>query len=180
MPRFEPILRAEITRLARKEVRAAVSPFIKRLTSLRREVARLKQTVAQQRKLIGHQRSILQKTGPQISIDEDSGKPTRLSPPLIKKLRKRLNISQIELAQLLSVSPSSVAFWEQGRNKPSASARNKIVALRQLGRREIRALLEEAGEAPRRKARTARTKPKRKPARKRRVKKTAAQKRKRA
>ncbi len=167
MPRFEHILRSEITRLAKKEIRSAVSPLTKKVNSLRKEIAKLKQTVARQNQLIVRQRSIFQKAGLQIPAEEESGKPTRLSPTLIKKLRTRLNISQEELAQLLGVSPSSVAFWEQGRNKPAAAARNKIIGLRQLGRREVKALMEETDTpAQGRKARPSQTKGKKKAARK--------------
>jgi transcriptional regulator with XRE-family HTH domain len=41
----------------------------------------------------------------------------------IKENRARLNISQIELAKRIGVSPNTVYLWERGTNLPNKSAR---------------------------------------------------------
>jgi len=80
-------------------------------------------------------------------LDESSLDRSRLSPGLIKKLRKRLRITQPELAALLNVSIAAVGFWESGTVKPRPEMRARIIKLRSLGRREARQLIEEAAKA---------------------------------
>jgi len=68
-------------------------------------------------------------------------KAARLSPLLIKKLRARLGITQGELATLVGVSNSAVGTWEYGKAKPEGRNREALVALRKLGKREVRDIL---------------------------------------
>jgi len=44
----------------------------------------------------------------------------------LKELRERRGLSQYKLAELLGVSPSTVAAWEVGRNEPSYDMLRKI------------------------------------------------------
>jgi DNA-binding transcriptional regulator YiaG len=77
-------------------------------------------------------------------------KAARISPLLIKKLRKRLKITQGELATLIGVSTNAVGFWEQGKSRPTDRNRGALVALRKLGRREVAGILAtKAAESPR-------------------------------
>ena len=50
-------------------------------------------------------------------------------PKLLKTLRKKLGLSQEELAQKLGVSFTSVNRWENQQTKPSKLARRQIEAL---------------------------------------------------
>ena len=68
-------------------------------------------------------------------------KAARISSGLIKRLRKRLGITQGELAALVGVSTSAVGSWEYGKAKPEGHNREALVALRKLGKREVRGIL---------------------------------------
>lgn len=46
---------------------------------------------------------------------------------IIKELRKKLILSQSELAKLLDVSFSSVNRWENGKHEPTIKVKRKIV-----------------------------------------------------
>ena len=48
---------------------------------------------------------------------------------VIKELRKKMTFSQIEFAQLLGVSFSSVNRWETGKHEPTIKIKRKIKAL---------------------------------------------------
>jgi transcriptional regulator with XRE-family HTH domain len=54
-----------------------------------------------------------------------------------------LGITQKELAILTGVTVGAAHLWEIGRFKPSMKKKAVMVALRKLGRREVRKLLEE-------------------------------------
>jgi len=69
-------------------------------------------------------------------------KVSRFSPRLIRSLRGHLGITQKELAGLTGVTVGAVHLWESGQFKPSEKKKAVMVALRKLGRREVRKLLE--------------------------------------
>jgi len=51
----------------------------------------------------------------------------------IKKLRKRLGMSQGELAEALGVERITVIRWESGDNKPSKLAQRQLARLERKG-----------------------------------------------
>jgi len=53
-------------------------------------------------------------------------KPSRvfeITPPSIKAIRKRLNLSQSDFALMIGVSVSTLQNWEQGRREPDGPAK---------------------------------------------------------
>ena len=147
MGKLESALKAEIVRLARKEAKATSRP-------VSQEVVRLKKTVAELRRTINQLRKDEPGSAPRPSgvpglatASADEMRKARFSPGLIQKLRKRLGITQSELATLLGVTPGAVAFWEQGRSRPRETHQSKIVTLRKLGKRDVGRLLTQ-GMAP--------------------------------
>src|ERR1700687_5039507 len=76
---------------------------------------------------------------PQVS--EEDAKAARLSPRLIESLRRRLGLSQMALARLVGVSAPAVAHWEAGDSMPAGQNRVNLVALRRVGKREVKELL---------------------------------------
>lgn len=48
---------------------------------------------------------------------------------VIKELREKMTLSQVEFAQLLGVSFSSVNRWETGKHEPTIKLKRKIKAL---------------------------------------------------
>jgi putative transcriptional regulator len=59
--------------------------------------------------------------------------PKELSARNIKELRESLNMSQPIFARRIYVSPSTVAKWEAGANKPSGIALKYLNVLKRLG-----------------------------------------------
>ena len=48
---------------------------------------------------------------------------------VIKELRTKMTLSQVEFAQLLGVSFASVNRWETGKHEPTIKIKRKIKAL---------------------------------------------------
>lgn len=146
MGKLETALKLEIIRLARRETRKMVSKQTGELRRLSRKVSDLEAQFQARKKQDAKEASrnrLVQATDARAS----DGDKSRLSPKLIKKLRVRLNLSQPELAKLLGVSLSAVGFWESGRVRPRPEMRTRIVALRRLGRRDVRRLLADMAAA---------------------------------
>ena len=82
----------------------------------------------------------------------NGSKTTRLSftpnivvrPGDIKALRKKLELSQQELALLLDVGVDTVRKWEQGRNKPEGPSRRMLQAMQINGRPFVELFLQRA------------------------------------
>jgi len=48
---------------------------------------------------------------------------------IVKELREKLIITQVELAELLGVSYASINRWETGKHVPTTKIKRKIVEL---------------------------------------------------
>ena len=149
MGKMEQTLKSEITRLATKQVRAAYLPLAHDVRRLKRTVSTLLKTVVVLSRLGAELQA--QRTAERTSLAAapEEVKAARLSPGLIKKLRARLGITQGELAALVGVSASAVGSWEYGKARPEGHNREALVALRKLGKREVRGILAAKAEAVR-------------------------------
>lgn len=147
MGKVEGIIKSEIVRLSRREMRKVATPLKKEIWTLKSTVSQLRKTVLQLERFISLQRKEWEKKPPLEAAPEEV-EVSRLSPRLIRSLRKRLRLSQRDLARLAGVTPLAVYQWETGVFKPKKEKRSVLVALRKLGRRDAKKLLEElkAGE----------------------------------
>jgi len=141
MPMLEQVLKAEIIRLAKKQIRAVCGPLARDVRELRRRVSQLSKTVVALDKMRAALEAKRAAEGTKLEAPAEQVKAARLSPLLIKKLRQRLGISQGQLACLVGASRQAMAFWELGRSRPQGSNRAALVALRGIGRREVKGML---------------------------------------
>ncbi len=166
MGKLEGIMKDEIIRLAKREMRMKFVP-------LRRDVRSLTITASQLRKsVLGLQRVVSQQErqmGPKAvpEVTPEDMKKARFSPRLIKSLRKHLGVSQREMAKLAGVTVGAVFQWEKGKFEPKDDKKKVLVGLRSLGRREAKQLLaEKKEESPPKKSPKVSRKGKRKASRK--------------
>ena len=146
MAKLEQVLKSEIARLAKKQIRDVCAPLARDIRALKRRVSQLSRTVAALDKLKTELEARKAAEGTKLEAPEEQVKAARLSPLLIRKLRNRLGISQAQLASLVGVSGPAVAHWEQGRSRPQGQNRAALVALRGIGRREVKRMLAEKAE----------------------------------
>ena len=143
MGKVEGIIKAEIVRLAKREIRKISVPLGRDVWSLKSAVSQLRKTVLALERFAAHQQKEMAKTKPLLEASPEEVKESRFSPRLIRSLRGHLGITQKELAVLADVTVGAVHQWENGRFKPGLKKKALMVALRKLGRREVRALVEE-------------------------------------
>ena len=150
MGKMEQTLKSEITRLARKQVRATCVPLARDVRRLRRTVSALRKTVAALARLGAEWQAQRTAERANLAAAPEEVKAARLSPGLIRKLRTRLGISQAEFATLVGVSTNAVGFWELGKSRPTDRNKEALVTLRKLGKREVRGILAtKVAESPR-------------------------------
>jgi DNA-binding transcriptional regulator YiaG len=141
MGKMEQTLKSEIVRLAKKQLRATCVPLAREVRQLKRIVRELCRTVRPLKALGAELEAQRAAELAKLEAAPEEVKAARLSPRLIKKLRQKLGISQGEMATLVGVSTTSVGFWEQGKARPREQTKTALVALRKLGRREVRGIL---------------------------------------
>jgi DNA-binding transcriptional regulator YiaG len=145
MGKVEGIIKSEIMRLAKREVRKVSVPLGRDLRSLKGTVSQLRKAVLGLQRITASQQRELQKGKTVLEAPLEEVKESRFSPRLIRSLRGHLGITQKELAILTSVTVGAVHLWESGQFKPSMKKKAAMVALRKLGRREVKKLLEGKG-----------------------------------
>ena len=152
MPNIAAVLKAEICRLAKKEVKSATAPLKKASVQHRSDIARLRKQIGQQAKTIASLRRHAQAGQPQPPAEEDPLGGVRFSARSVKAQRTRLGLSAEKYAKLVGVSGLTIYSWESGKTKPRKAQLAALVAVRGLGRREAAArLAETAAKKARRK-----------------------------
>lgn len=136
MPNIATVLRDEISRLARKELRSQLQPIAKRGTEQRKAIAALRRQVASlERKvqfLEGRERGRL-KAAPKPAAAAEA---VRFSPKWVSADRKRLGLSAREYALLVGVSTLTIYNWEHGKSRPQAKPLAAWAEIRGIGKRE--------------------------------------------
>lgn len=142
MPNLQAVLREEIQRLARREVRSELQATKQAVSQYRRDIAQLKRSHAElerRLKYLESREAERLKAGPRV---EEPPEGTRFSPTALRKRRERLGLSREEFASLAGVSATTVYNWESGRTTPSGKHLAALVALRDIGKREAQKRLE--------------------------------------
>ena len=143
MGTLEATIKSEIIRLSKRELRKVSVPLARDVRSLKSAVSQIRKTALRLERFTARQQKELGKQKIPLEATPEEIKGSRLSPRLIKSVRRKLDISQKELAILAGVTIGAVNSWESGKFKPREEKKGVIVALRKLGRSEVRKLLEE-------------------------------------
>lgn len=135
MPNIGTLLKSEISRLCRREIRKEVAAVKKASASYRRDIAALKrQVLVLERKttMVAKQTSAAVTKAPSTLPD----RPVRFVAKGLRSLRARLGLSAPQLALLLGASEQSVYNWETKKATPRKELLAAIIALRGVGKRE--------------------------------------------
>lgn len=147
MANLASVLKAEVVRLARKELRAETDQLRKTgisqrsdLAALRRRVAELERTL---KALVKGSERAQRRAAKEAHFEDvaDSGQ-FRFRAAGMATNRKRLGLTSADFGLLVNASGASVLAWERGRSKPGPNHLAAIAALRGVGKREVAARLE--------------------------------------
>ena len=151
MANIAQVLKEEIARIAKKEVKAGTASLKKDTIRLKKDVADLK------RRLAGVQRDnrLLMKQAAKAKSLEETKEPSskelrrmRVTGQMIIKLREKLGLTQNALGILLGVSGQSVYQYEtiEGKLRLRDKTKAALTLVRQMGKRDAQKKLEEMGE----------------------------------
>ena len=154
MPNIGAMLKQEITRLARREIRAQTQATKKASTQYRRHIAALRRQVATLERQLALVRRRVGAAAP-AAASADSAQKVRFVAKGLKSQRARLGLSAADYGRLVGVSAQSIYNWEQGHATPRAGQLAVLAARRGIGKREAMNLLAQSGAAKPRRARKA-------------------------
>jgi DNA-binding transcriptional regulator YiaG len=142
MAKLESIIKSEIQRLAKHEVRSVYRPLRKEVWGLKLKLSNLIKNFTVLDRL-AKEASKGKSTEPKLEATPEEVKASRLTPERIRKLRNRLGISQRELGIFTGASLGAVLSWEKGKFKPRGDKKAALVALRKIRKREVKRVLGE-------------------------------------
>ena len=134
MPNIAAVLKEEICRLAKKEVKAQVGKTQKASAQYRRDIANLKRQLGQQEREIKLLKKRAQDGQPQ--AEEEPSENIRFSARSVKAQRSRLGLSAADYGKLVGVSGLTIYNWEHGTSRPRKAQLAALVAVRGIGKRE--------------------------------------------
>jgi len=135
-------LKAEISRIARKEIRNETEEFKKSSTQYRAHIAALRrriESLEREVKRVGKQlpRDVI------LKADEPGASVTRrFSASRLAATRKKLVLSAADFGALIGVTGQSIYKWEAGEARPRAKQLEGIASIRGIGKREAAAKLD--------------------------------------
>lgn len=146
MPNIAAILKSEISRVARKEVRGELLGLKKASAVHRAELAALKRRVQALEQELRRASKASTKAVPATTA-EDAPQTLRFSAKGLASQRARLGLSVESCGLLVGASGKSVSRWEAGDARPRAKHLPAIAALRAMGKKDAAARLASLQEA---------------------------------
>jgi DNA-binding transcriptional regulator YiaG len=141
MPNIATVLKAETSRLARKEAKALVEPLRKANAQYRRDIAELKrQLQAMTREVEFLTRQEQKRVQAPAPASAANGK--RFSPAGLAAHRERLGLAAADYAELVGVSTQTIYNWEKGKSVPRKEQLAALAAVKGIGKREALRRLE--------------------------------------
>jgi DNA-binding XRE family transcriptional regulator len=139
MPNIATLLKSEIARIARKEIRAETESLKKQSAGYRSQIAALKRHVAALEKQI-RQTSRRTVAAP-LKAKPDDQVPVglRFRARGFATHRKRLGLSAAQAGALLGVSGQTIYHWESEKARPRAKQMVRIAVLRKLSKKQASA-----------------------------------------
>ena len=141
MPNLAAVMKEEIRRLARSEVKAETATS-KRLVALhRKDISELKRQVRDLSREVAYLRRQEQKSVGTASATEPAV-VLRFSPGWVEAHRHRLQLSAADYGHLVGVSALTIYNWEKGKTKPRQQQLAAWAEVRTLGKRDALMRLE--------------------------------------
>ena len=141
MAKIEGVLKSEIVRLAKREIRSTFIPLRREVRAMRFRLSNLSKGILSFNRMTKELR--LEEAKPKLEATPEEVKASRLTPERIRGLRKKLGISMRELGVLTGTSLGAILSWEKGKFKPRGEKKAALVALRKVRKRDVKKLLDE-------------------------------------
>ena len=142
MANIATVLKEEILRLARKEVRRQTGALKKASGQYRRDIAEMRRRVSDlQRKVTLLERQMPKDISPRVT--QADAQRMRFTAKGMCSQRKRLGLSAANYGKLIGVTGQTIYSWESETSRPRKQQVARIAVLRGIGKREAQTRLEQ-------------------------------------
>jgi DNA-binding transcriptional regulator YiaG len=139
MPNIGAVLKQEIQRLSARESRIQTESLRRAATAHRKQMSKMRaQMAALESQLASLQKSLKAATRATAAPEKPSKAVRPMRAAAIRAMRARLGITAAQLAKLVGVSDQSIYNWEHEKAKPMAAQAAALLALKVLGKRQVR------------------------------------------
>ena len=152
MPNIAMVLKEEISRLARKEVRRQTTALRRASAQYRKDIAEMKRRLSDlQRKVAPLQKQVLKGVPSPAAKADAHG--VRFTAKGLRSQRERLGLSAADYGKLVGVTGQTIYSWEHEIARPRKGQLPRIASLRHLGKREALAQLQPLARGTRKRSR---------------------------
>ena len=146
-------LKSEISRLAKKEAKAVVSPVQKASANYRGLIAGLRKQVDALQKEVSSLKRAMPKAEKALTATEPEGR-FWITGKGVKAMRKKTGLTQEKFGKLVGVSVPTVVNWEKAKGKLNLrkATAGALQGLRGKGKREVAEMLPKEAKEPKAKA----------------------------
>ena len=147
-------LKSEISRLAKKEAKAVVSPVKRASSTYRTLIAGLRKQLDALQKEVSSLKRAMPKADKVLEAKTEPEGRFWMTGQGVKAMRKRLGLTQKAFAGLAGVSSQAVVNWEAHKGKINLRKATgaRLQGLRGKGKREVAEILPKEAKAPKAKA----------------------------
>ncbi|MDB5898514.1 MAG: helix-turn-helix domain protein [Ramlibacter sp.] len=145
MPDIATTLKAEIARIARKEIRSETADMKRASAQHRAQVSALRRRIDSLERELKRASKQREPRAAPTAAGPESAVPRRFSAVRLAATRKKLNVSAADFGALVGVSGQSIYKWEAGEARPRARQLEAIAAIRGIGKRQLAERLQAVG-----------------------------------
>jgi DNA-binding transcriptional regulator YiaG len=144
MGKVENIIKAEVLRLANREIRRVFLPLKRDVRVMKLKLSSLSKSMVSLDRVA---REKLRESDSQKlqNLDFEEAKKSRFTPARIRSLRNKLGLSQRELAVATGVTLGAIGLWEKGKFSPKVDKKAILLSLRKMGKRAVKKMVREKG-----------------------------------
>ena len=151
MPNIAAVLKEEISRLARKEVRRQTNVLRRASAQYRRDIAEMKRRLSELQHKVGPlEKQVLKGLSAEVPKTDADG--LRFTAKGLRSQRQRIGLSAADYGRLVGVTDQTIYNWEHGTARPRKQQVAIIATLRHIGKRQAQARLEQMANGHRKKA----------------------------
>ncbi|MBN1817486.1 MAG: helix-turn-helix transcriptional regulator [Sedimentisphaerales bacterium] len=148
MSNIASVLKSEISRIARRDIRIATLSFKKSSSQYRRDIAELKRRLSNLQGRISMLEKQIHREAPSKAA-ETAEKGVRFTAKGLRSQRKRLGLSAADYGKLVGVGAQTIYNWENGISRPRRKQLPVLAALRRIGKKNAHARLEKRNKSRR-------------------------------
>jgi len=135
MTNIASVLKSEIARIARKEVRTEVDSLKKASSQHRSAIAQLRRHMSELEKKLKQSKRSVETTSRGVP-SESTAPSRRFSANRLATHRAKLGLSAVAYGKLVGMSGATIYLWEQGKSRPNSEQLQRLATVRSLSRRE--------------------------------------------